>query len=85
MKVASKSQRRFQCTELTSSRTVGGQYHTLFPILRRDDQEFKRYLRMKQDTFDYILERLKPKLKKNWCYLHNRSILEEEQLVITLR
>lgn len=70
--------------EISKSRSCSGQYHTLFPILRTDEKEFKKYMRMSSNTFDYILSRIKDKLSKSWCNLH-KPIYEEEQLVITLR
>lgn len=55
------------------------------PILRKYDDKFKQYTRMKVETFDYILSKIEDDLTKDWCNLHNRPILPEEQLIVTSR
>ncbi|VEN59062.1 unnamed protein product [Callosobruchus maculatus] len=53
--------------------------------VRKDDERFFQYTRMSQNTFDYILQKVEPRLTKNWCNLHKQPILPEERLVITIR
>ncbi|KAJ8669246.1 hypothetical protein QAD02_000505 [Eretmocerus hayati] len=77
--------RSVQTKEMNKLRQNFGQYFSLFPILRRDPEEFKKYMRMSIETFDYILEGVTPLLRKNWNQLHTRAIGAEERLVVTLR
>lgn len=62
-----------------------GEYHLLYPKIKTQPLKFQQYMRMRLQTFDYILAKIKPALAKKWCNLHNRRITEEERLVITLR
>ncbi|CAH2003195.1 unnamed protein product [Acanthoscelides obtectus] len=70
---------------INRERITYGEYHHLFPSLKKDDKRFFQYMRMSQDTFNYILEKVGNRLTKNWCNLHKQPILPEERLVITLR
>lgn len=60
-------------------------YHHLFPLLKKYDDKFHRYLRMSYSAFKYIFKEVQSQLIKAWCNLHNLPILPEEQLVMTLR
>ena len=70
---------------INRDRITYGEYHHLFPNLKNDNERFFQYMRMSQDTFNYIAEKVKYRLTKNWCNLHKQPILPEERLVITLR
>lgn len=76
---------RCQVHEINQNRRTFGEYHHLFPILKRHPSKFKEYTRMKINTFNYILSQVEKDLQKNWCNLHQQPILAEEQLVITIR
>lgn len=77
--------RQLKVHEIYKSRLTHGEYHHLFPLLKKYPDKFHQYLRMTYSTFYYILAEIKPLLLKNWCNLHDAPIKEEEQLVITLR
>ncbi|KAL7297099.1 hypothetical protein TKK_0009522 [Trichogramma kaykai] len=62
-----------------------GEYHLHFPGIKKDEQEFRRYLRMSVTTFDYILNKVQSLLMKNYTNWHKKRIYPEERLVITLR
>ena len=62
-----------------------GEYHHLFIELKKDNQKFFEYMRMTQDTFYYILNKIEHRLAKTWNNWHRQPILQEERLVITLR
>nr|CAI5847185.1 unnamed protein product [Callosobruchus analis] len=70
---------------LNRVRSDYGEFHHLFKNVRKDDERFFQYTRMSQNTFDHILQKVEPRLTKNWCNLHKQSILPEERLVITIR
>ena len=71
--------------EINEWRRTYGEYHHLFPQLRRDAKRFQRYVRMTPGTFDYIRDLVSPHLEKNWSNFIKTPILPEEKLVITLR
>lgn len=71
--------------EINQQRRMYGEYHTLWPVLRKNPDKFFEYMRMPVDTFDYILKSITDKLDKNWCNLHVQPIKAEERLVITIR
>ena len=77
--------REFQVHEIYKDREVFGEYHHLYPLLRKYEDKFREYLRMSISTFDYILSAIDPFLTKNWCHLHKQPIKGAEQLVVTLR
>lgn len=77
--------KRFQQHEILKERPVFGEYHHLFPLLRRHQEKFYQYTRMESSTFDYILEKVAPFCQKKWCNLHQSPIRVEERLVVTLR
>lgn len=77
--------REFQEHEMLKARPVFGEYHHLFPVLKKYPDKFYQYMRMEISTFDYILKKVTPLCTKNWCNLHSRPIRVEERLVLTLR
>lgn len=74
-----------QVHEMYRDRLKFGEYHHLFPLLKKYDDKFHGYIRMSYSAFTYIFKEVESKLNKAWCNLHNSPILPEEQLVITLR
>lgn len=77
--------KRFQQHEILKERPVFGEYHHLFPLLRRHPEKFYQYTRMEVSTFDYILDKVAPFCQKKWCNFHKSPIRAEERLVMTLR
>ena len=71
--------------ELNSSRSINGEYSTLFPLLKNYPNKFKEYMRMSVPTFEYVLSKISFLLAKNWCNLHVQPIMSEERLVLSLR
>ncbi|KAL7297028.1 hypothetical protein TKK_0009457 [Trichogramma kaykai] len=62
-----------------------GEYENTFLIFKKKPKKFRRYARMSLQTFNYILEKLKPTLLKNWNNLHKNPIYAEQRLAITLK
>ena len=85
MQEVRKHIRKWQLHEINAERVIYGEYHHLFPILRRYPTKFKEYTRMKIGTFDYLLFKAEDLLTKDWCNLHQQPIIPEERLVLTLR
>ena len=56
--------RRCWIHEINLSRPRHGEFERLYKELRRYNDKFHSYLRMNQDTFDILLEKLKSKLEK---------------------
>lgn len=77
--------KRFQQHEILQQRSILGEYHHLFPLLRRYPVKFYEYTRMEISTFDYILQKVTLFCQKKWCNLHKSPIRVEERLVVTLR
>lgn len=76
--------RRNKVHEINQSRNTYGIFHHLFPQLLEDEDRFIKFLRMRIETFFYILEKIRPDLEKDWCNIHNQPILPEEQLALTI-
>ena len=70
--------------QINTERGQLGEYHHLFHELKDDQARFYEYTRMTKGTFEYLLKKIKSRLSKNWCNLHD-PIMPEERLVITLR
>lgn len=62
-----------------------GEFHHLYNDLRQDPVRFFDYMRMKIETFDYILNVFGDKLNKNYQNCHRQPIGSEERLMVTLR
>ncbi|KAK0411921.1 hypothetical protein QR680_005918 [Steinernema hermaphroditum] len=71
--------RRGPTRSFLKTRKKYGEYWTLFHQLRRDDDKFFEYVRMKQSTFDNLLSNLRQSTTTS------TTIAPEEMLVITLR
>jgi hypothetical protein len=78
-------QQRQGIHEINEMRGTYGEYHHLFRQLREDPVRFQRYTRMSPETFDYVLNKIRQQLEKNWSNFIRTPILPEEQLVITMR
>lgn len=66
--------KRIQVHEINQGRRQFSEYHHLFPLLKKYDDKFETYLRMKLSTFEYILSKVYNSLTKNWCNLHKQPI-----------
>ena len=79
------SERETWMHPLTAERLSVGQYYTIMHRLRQDDgTKFFDYFRMSQQTFDELLDILRPHIEKKDTTLRN-CIPAEERLAITLR
>lgn len=74
-----------QVNEASRGRTTFGQYHYLFPILKKYDDKFHNYMRMSLPCFEYISQHINESCTRNWCNFHTQPIAPEEKLVVTLR
>lgn len=79
-----KRQRRFWVHPLISQRLSIGHFSVLFRDLRKNPEKFFSYTRMSVDTFDALLEVLRPRLMKMTTNMR-KSIAPEERLIVTLR
>lgn len=50
--------RSLQVHEIIKGRRDYGEYHHLFPLLRKYPNKFKEYVRMEIITFDYVLSKI---------------------------
>lgn len=71
-KIILGKRKRVGVHDINQRRRMESEYHKLFPLLKRSPSRFHSYLRMSQETFKYILERIEPKITKNWCNLHQQ-------------
>jgi hypothetical protein len=60
-----------------------GQFHNLLDDLHKDEERFRRYLRMSSDTFNYILELIHTSIKKQNTNVQ-RSTCPKEWPMMTL-
>lgn len=65
-------------------RHLHGEYHTLLPELRKDEERFYIYFRMTSDCFDEILNLIKSEICKQDTN-YREAITPEERLAIALR
>lgn len=52
--------------EINKERNTFGEYHHLFPLLKKYPKKFEEYVRMQVATFEYILSKIDKSLKKKW-------------------
>lgn len=71
--------------EIFQNRHLYGEYHHLFPVLKKDHDKFYGYLRMPVRCFNYILSMIEKDLQRDWSNFHTQPIHLEERLVVTLR
>ncbi|CAH2009325.1 unnamed protein product [Acanthoscelides obtectus] len=62
-----------------------GEYHHLFPQLKKYPDRFFQYIRMDYTTFKYILNLLSPHMATKYTNFVQQPIEPAEKLVITLR
>ena len=77
--------RRYHVHPINKKRSTLGEFHYLYKELRNYPDRFFEYVRMGPPTFDYILEKIRSKLRKRRKNCHGNPITIEEKLVITLR
>lgn len=75
--------RKYWVNDLYARRGEESEYVKLFNELRQQPTKFFEYFRMTSSTFDYILNRIKPRIQK---YSNFRECIRPiEKLTITLR
>ena len=76
--------RRFWVHPLNAVRLDVGQYHTIIDDLRDDKEKFFQYFRMSHESFQELLDMLRPHIQKADTNMR-RCISTEERLAIILR
>ena len=77
--------RKSWCRPWINRREQLGQYHTLMRELRREDpSEFINFLRMPPEMYDFLLERLRPRITKQTTW-YRQPLEPGLKLAITLR
>ena len=79
-----RTKRTIWVHDICASREEEGEYHTLFPHLKRDDTKFFQYCRMSYAKFSELLSHIKEDITKQDTR-YRKSISAEEQLFLTLR
>lgn len=75
--------RKYWVNELYTRRNEESEYVKLLDELRQQPRKFFEYFRMSLSTFEYILNRIKPRIER---YSNFRECIgPEEKLTITLR
>lgn len=70
--------------ELNTQRKEFGEFHTLIPLLRMDDEKFLKYFRMPQICFDEVLTTIQQSIQKKSTN-YREPIEPNERLAICLR
>jgi hypothetical protein len=70
--------------EINMVRRKEGEFHTLYPLLRNDEERFFLYFRMNFECFDELLNLIKDDIQKQ-CTNYRESIEPVERLTVTLR
>lgn len=79
-----RKKRRKAVHEVNKMRYVYGEFHQLYPQLRQDSARFFEFLRMSIETFDYILTKIKDRLRKKITNFKS-PVSPEEKLYVTIR
>ena len=82
-----KRQRRRHKTwvkDILRKRNEEGTFSLLIPQLLSDDGQYRNFLRMSKNSFQYLLSCLEPSIKKSDTRF-GRSISASEKLALTLR
>ncbi|XP_068088590.1 protein SLX4IP isoform X3 [Hyperolius riggenbachi] len=79
-----KRHRLYWVHPLISQRLSKGHFHTVYLELRKYPRKFHEYARMTVNTFDELLEIVRPQLFRE-CTNMRASISPEERLLVTLR
>lgn len=77
--------RNYAVHPLNKERHRLGEYHHLFPQLKRYPDRFFQYTRMEYSTFEYILNLISPHMEFKYTNFIQQPIEPAEKLVITLR
>ncbi|CAH1384646.1 unnamed protein product [Tenebrio molitor] len=70
--------------EINMVRRKEGEFHTLYPLLRNDEEIFFLYFRMNFECFDELLNLIKDDIQKQ-CTNYREPIEPVERLTVTLR
>ncbi|XP_071978391.1 uncharacterized protein [Engystomops pustulosus] len=84
IRIEPKKKRRLWVHPNISHRISGGHFHTLYSDLREDPERFFSFCRFSIQTFDKLLEELRPGLTFQNTNMR-RCITPEERLIVTLR
>jgi hypothetical protein len=76
--------RGYQVHPVDADRNIFREHHHLYEKLKLSESILE-YLRMKIETFDYILNLTSGKMQKKQKNCHGNPITEEEQLELVLR
>lgn len=77
--------RRIWCRSWLQRRRTRSCYNTLVQELEVEDtNEYKNFMRMTKQTFDTLLEKVRPYIEKQDTHMR-KSISAEERLAVTLR
>ncbi|KAM4048834.1 uncharacterized protein ACNLHF_011805 [Anomaloglossus baeobatrachus] len=76
--------RRYWVHPINETRIFRGVFYTLYLELRRHPEKFINYVRMPEDTFNRLLERVDPFIKRKDTFFR-KAISPAEHLLITLR
>ncbi|XP_073431999.1 uncharacterized protein [Dendrobates tinctorius] len=79
-----RQQRRMWIHPIIELQESRGAYHTLYSELQASPEKFTDYNRMTQETFNYLLGRVKEVIRRQDTQLR-RAITPEERLLVTLR
>lgn len=82
--IRKKTTKRQGVHDLNKNRATYGEYHHLYRQLRGDPVRFFQFLRMSVETFDYILDIIKHRLKKKTTNF-KKPISPSERLYVTIR
>jgi hypothetical protein len=61
-----------------------GEFHHLYKDLRKHQAKFFEYMRMRKETFDYIVP-IQEKNTCTWYNCHAQPISHEERLMVIIR
>lgn len=81
----SNKNREFAVHPINRNRRRDGEFHRLYPDLRKYPEKFRSYTRMSMETFDMVLSFIESRLMKNWTNLNREPIYPCERLIVTLR
>lgn len=78
-----RTRRTVWVREIFLKRDDLGEFHHIMTDLKNDINLFHGYLRMNKETFEYILNAVRPRLSRESNF--RKTISPEERLVVTLR
>lgn len=71
-------------SDILKDRLVFGEFYHLYNQLRNNDVLFRSYTRMTVETFDYLVEMIRPEFDLKYTNFQD-PIPIEERLVVTIR